>query len=67
MGDVSVHPALLWCVPHAWDGRTCAADLYQKIQTLSRLQVQLLAHQMWIPMQELNLISVTTGEPGELV
>lgn len=30
MGDISVHPALVWHVPHAWDGRTCAADLYQK-------------------------------------
>lgn len=40
-----MHPAPLWSVPHAWDGRTCAADLYQKIQALSSLQVQLLAHQ----------------------
>lgn len=42
MGDVSVHPAPL---PRAWDGRIIAADLYQKIQALPRLQVQLLAYQ----------------------
>lgn len=40
-----MHPAPLWSVPHAWDGRTCVADLYQKIQALSSLQVQSLAHQ----------------------
>lgn len=45
MGDVSVHPAPLWSVPSAWGGKTFAVDLYKKVQALSRLQVQLLAHQ----------------------
>lgn len=38
-------PSTTLSVPRAWHGRTFAADLYQKTQALSRLQVQLLAHQ----------------------